>query len=706
MPNLSKNRPQDIISPLSDASMPTLSKNRPQDIISPLSDSALPTLSKRVPQPIISELVNINIDVPKTKENTMNASSDTQNTARVPFFNKIPANQSDNSEFLCQDNQQHNLPEALNPLNSSGMFVNAIETLFNGVDFKLENGNIVNQSGQKITNFFLEIKSETIIYSFSKNEYCENSKYNIRVWIKNKPYDCTVFGEELYSGKWLRKVAGGKALIQPQGNKGNQFNIILCELINANNYPVYKYFITNGWYNLPGLGYCYVYNKGIVGLKQSVYSAANQHNFDYTEEAVGSNFIFNNILRMMTKVCNKSSISIVLMLYSHLGLLTTLFELAEFPIKFIVSLIGVTNSRKTSLALAFTKIFNRSSAPKPDFSFESTNGGIETAFSQYHDSIVVIDDLKPSDSKERQKAMSSKLELIVRAYGDRVAKVRMNDYNPNGKEVYYPVYGCCLITGEYLDAVPSTLARIVNINIEKNDVNNDELRYFQENYNILTTHIYDFISYITVNFASTVMHIKKRMPEVRNNAYKDFDIPRYAESYSTFMVVAEIFLQYAFDRHFFDCDQANSFLAECGAAIRSILTASDFSIVDHNPGIQSLQAISHYMTAGLIRVYYENQSPSNGDEFYAFIEDDFICIKLDTVYKLLIKYLHSLNSYPSVTKSRQLIPHLKSLSVIYTEDNNGKIRHTHKLRKRLTQDRFLFIYKDRMNEILQNENLY
>lgn len=591
-------------------------------------------------------------------------------------------------------------------LQNYGNAIHAAERIFKGTDFYIENGIIHNKSGEKICNFIPSIVSETVYHIKTRKGYDNRSLYKIKLYLNSSTYDVSIWGDEIYDIRWLRRATGGKATIYVGGKKNNFFNELLSDFLNSRSFEVFHYYTINGWHELPYLGYRYLYDKGIIGMINSNTYADQDHKLIYDESLVGNKSTFQGILRMMNNVCNNSSISTVLVLYAHLGVLTTLFDLAEFPIKFIVALIGVTNARKTSLALNLTKLFDRSVSPKPDISFEATAGGIETSFSKYHDAVFVIDDLKPSDSKEKQKEIAKKLEKIVRAYGDRVPTIRMNDFSPNGKDVYYPIWGCCMITGEYLDGVASTLARIVSIHINGLDVNNTELRYFQENYKILSTHMVDFLSYITDNFSSIVDFIKSRAVQIRNDVYNVFDIPRYKESYATFLVCSEIILAYAVNRDFLNDQEAQNYLLIFESAIHKVIAASDGNIVEHNPGIIVLQAIDNYMTSGVIKIYSEGQCPNQSDEYYAYIEDDYLCIKLEVAYRILLKHVRSLNSDPSVTTPKQLLPFLHALDVIRIEVKDGKTRNTHKLRNRNTDIRFLFIKRKKMLELLQNENLY
>lgn len=97
--------------------------------------------------------------------------------------------------------------------------------------------------------------------------------------------------------------------------------------------------------------------------------------------------IFNNAMNMR-KICKNRFASTILLLFTHVSTMTTFFEERGFPINFILGIVGVTNSRKTSLAMEFTKIFSEKKK-MADAEFTATDAGIEKTLSKYKDAPIL-----------------------------------------------------------------------------------------------------------------------------------------------------------------------------------------------------------------------------------------------------------------------------------------------------------------------------
>ncbi|GAA4654476.1 hypothetical protein GCM10023142_16140 [Anaerocolumna aminovalerica] len=79
-------------------------------------------------------------------------------------------------------------------------------------------------------------------------------------------------------------------------------------------------------------------------------------------------------------------------LFIHLGVLTTLYNVAGLPLQFALGLIGETNSRKTSIAMSMTQIFNCNLSHTAEKNFTATKCGIEARLEKYSDVVLLVDD--------------------------------------------------------------------------------------------------------------------------------------------------------------------------------------------------------------------------------------------------------------------------------------------------------------------------
>ena len=115
------------------------------------------------------------------------------------------------------------------------------------------------------------------------------------------------------------------------------------------------------------------------------------------------------------------------------------------------------------------------------------------------------------------------------------------------KKPFYPISGCCILTGEYITGITSSIGRVFTINIGRDDVNNKKLLYFQNNREILPTYAYDFLEWIAYRYEDIKQIICNILPFYRKNI--KFKHSRYCEMYATFITTLEIMLMYACEKY-------------------------------------------------------------------------------------------------------------------------------------------------------------
>lgn len=502
-----------------------------------------------------------------------------------------------------------------------------------------------------------------------------------------------VAGSQLDDLNWIKEISGGAAYFSTIKNARKQVLDLIHSLVDSN-VEEKIVFTENGWTRIGSI-WCYVIDSGIIGLNQTKYSGDANHPFIYDNRNVGKKTTFETTIKMI-EICDDRSITLPLFLFTHLGSLCKLFELANVPLKGVMAIIGTTNSRKTSMALCMTKTFGRENITIPEISFESTEGGIEVESSKHADSVLLIDDFHPTTSKKNFNKLMKTLEFILRRYGDRTIKKRMTDFSPNKTAGCYDVNGVCVITGEDIGGVQSSLTRVLILEVDKFSVKNDVLGYYQNNPLFLNTHMYDFISYVTCNFEKIVSFIKKRVLEWRKE--KTYPISRYSEYYAQLMTCAEILALYASERGFWNHIEANNWKMWCSEILdkmieKNLLSAEreDFAIMI----IQALQvAIDEYGVISLETLNKE-RIPHKiilEDENYFYVKKEYLIELTNLFWSRLGKDLPFSNS-------NQLAIFLEQKNLIQVRDEADGKRRSLALPKR--KQRFLHIKKSRMKELLE-----
>ena len=365
------------------------------------------------------------------------------------LFADIQKDISENTVPCCEDNNQN---YALNESECSKLIASSICNEQNAQPESPEKtkeklNTIVTETTDEWKNFNLQlIEKIEKIYELPDGEE-SRIFYRFNIVIGTKTFEKTVSTDDVSSFKWVQSGSQGIAFIR-RGAKMMDFGEYVSNVIAGSNPSVRIVYAVNGWKKINGIP-AYVYSGGAIGSVVPNVSGNAKYEFEFSAEKVGTEDVFRQSIGMLD-ICQDKKISLPLYLFAHMGTLSTLFDEAGFPIKFVVSVIGKTNSRKTCLALCMTKTLNRKEITKPAVNFNATEAGIEKAIGLHPDAVLVIDDFMPASNKAKQNLLDTKLEKALRIYGDREGIERMTDFSKNPGAGYYPVRGIGVITGEHI----------------------------------------------------------------------------------------------------------------------------------------------------------------------------------------------------------------------------------------------------------------
>lgn len=289
--------------------------------------------------------------------------------------------------------------------------------------------------------------------------------YRFQIQIEYEFFDAVVKTDEVGNIKWLKCATHGKAFVRKSKSEISFDEYVSNVIIKSNVREQTQYF-TNGWKLTKSGTWMYVLGDGCIGNLCPDICGNPKSVFEYDKEKVGSKEVFREALGMLNMSMDKT-LTVPLFIFTHAGVLTRFFEEAGHPIKFLMAVIGETNSRKTSLSLCMTKLFNRKEIQLPEITFNSTEGGIEKKIGLNPDTVLVIDDFMPAQTKAKQRILDTKLEKIVRMYGERKSVERMTDFAKNPNAGYYPIRNIAVITGEQISGVQSSLTRSLILRIAR-----------------------------------------------------------------------------------------------------------------------------------------------------------------------------------------------------------------------------------------------
>ena len=448
-------------------------------------------------------------------------------------------------------------------------------------------------------------------------------------------------------------------------------------------------------------GKVYVYSGGAIGAENCNIRAKEGYELMVDINAKGSREIFHRAWEM-TEICKSNHASLLIYIFFHIALMTTLFEESGYPVNFLMGVIGATGSRKTSLCTTIAKLFNRKSLTV-DAEFTSTTCGIEENLSKYGDALVLIDDYVAGETLQEQNEAKKKLQALVRYCGNRIPKRRMNYNIADEKKPFYPMKGCCLMTGEYITGITSTIGRIFLVNIEKMDVDNFKLSYYQNYYQILSTHTYDFLEWVSQRYDSIVNYIREVLPQYRNE--KIFNYPRYAEMYATFCVTLDIILEYAYEKMFISEVEKNAMLIKSKQITISELKENEKNLFGQDIGTVLISSIWESINSGKLKMQLLSNCNCR-DLNSGFQDEKYIYIQTKELGRLFKDYVNKYGLNVRIDNYSSIAKYLEAKDVLDIKINADGVKE--RVRKlpiqRGNHQRYLWIEKTRLERQYMNLN--
>lgn len=183
-------------------------------------------------------------------------------------------------------------------------------------------------------------------------------------------------------------------------------------------------------------------------------------------------------LALLTSDLAPAEVLYTLTTFAFLSPLNHFLKLAGHEPKFVLFLVGVTGSRKSTLAALFLSFFGHFTGTELPLSFRDTANSILLHTFSLKDVLTCIDDFHPSGRTEEAR-LTATAQSIMRAYGDRTGRGRLRaDSSPMESR---PPQGNAIITAEFPpDIGESGTARYFSLELKDGDVDLHTLSMFQE----------------------------------------------------------------------------------------------------------------------------------------------------------------------------------------------------------------------------------
>lgn len=533
------------------------------------------------------------------------------------------------------------------------------------------------------------------IFDTEKGESMEY-QYDVRVDVfamdgRIHSFNARVESEKIKELTWLKKATMSMATLPRDKEEKNEFYSKVQHCIESTEVPVERIYQRAGWRNVPNLGYQYVYEGGIIGESTGlVHTIPGKFTLDVRSDHLGTAQTFYRAMEM-SNICRNETASTMLLLYVHAAMLSTLYKMAGHPLNFVFGIIGVTNSRKTSMALEVAKIFDRDNM-KADAEFATATAcGIEKSLGIYKDAPVIVDDFKPGVAPAQQSDMDQKLDLLVRYCGDGVEKKRMLDFTSDGNKKFFPIEGGCVLTLEVVTGVMSSLSRMFITEIGMDDVVNERLSFYQEHRWILPTHIFDFLCWVKDRFTDIIEYIRRNVPEIRKK--HSFIVARYADMYAMMMTIASLLSLYAREKRFWNEGNAAAYLEKVSGLLLNDLRLMEERLRQRDKGQIVLDAFSEAIRKSLIIPTMLIRDTDLKD--CVLYEDDcFYYIRIRELNRIVADYCKRYKIQCTIINEDELIGLLERKGILDIQEVGGKRERSRKLPfQNVSKQRYLYMRK-------------
>lgn len=294
-----------------------------------------------------------------------------------------------------------------------------------------------------------------------------------------------------------------------------------------------------GWAKLPN-GW-HVYNTGTQVLGDTgeveVKLSDTLPRLELTDQCteVDDKQLLQSYLRKLSREPN-----ILILLVAHMvrSLLASMFERLGFPLRYILYLVGVQGSGKTTAAndfgLPFTDVTQN--APAPATRALSSKPAVRDFAAEYRDMSALLDDVCTSSSAETRRISTNIAAYTLRFAADRISETISR---PGGGQRKVRCTAGLVITGEFPMQKPSDLTRCVIVEVDH------QMRGKEADDRMVSSATATrFIKYLAEHFDSVSDEIRMALSNFRADAVEEGG-PRQQQHMGELSCSFQLLLEYA-----------------------------------------------------------------------------------------------------------------------------------------------------------------
>ena len=397
-----------------------------------------------------------------------------------------------------------------------------------------------------------------------------------------------------------------------------------------------------------------------------------------------------------------------LFLFAHCAYTNYFFEAAGCPMRTLLFLKGRTNSLKTSTVSAIANIFS-TKLHDCGIRLSSTPASLRDYVMFLRDNVVLVDDFSNSPGADNV-AMERNAEMLIRAVGDGKFSSAIS-WADSKKIKTCHVRSAVILTGEeMLDLAPSSLYRILTLEVEQGTFDGKILRLFEDK-QILREYFALFIKFLTENSSRIISYSKENFSKYNAYYNSNLNVPRFVDFATIMTLQADIILNFA--RW---CGASELFIADYRDRVLNSLL---LILADHQAKSEQQDHVKRFLEAlfqnlntrkGTLIAENEKIFEKNPSLYIGFREDSTrtVWLLFNDVYHLVSDHFHKLNESWTVkgeTIKEELLRRNISLGKLKSagDKTNAYVLRAKKAKIGNSRPRMLVLKLDAVDQIL-NEN--
>jgi|HigsolmetaGSP11D_1036233.scaffolds.fasta_scaffold00512_9 hypothetical protein len=479
--------------------------------------------------------------------------------------------------------------------------------------------------------------------------------------------------------QWTLDNWGIKAVIYPGNSARDKVRYVIQTLgVDAPREQLYGHL---GWRQI-GDKWVYLHAGGAIGDDSVIVDVEDEGLTAYEMPSKVDDVKAAVELSLKTIEIAPKTTTIPLLALIYLAPLCEPLRKAGIEPAFILWLSGTTGSMKSTLAALFLSHYGKFNGKNLPASFKDTANALERKGFFTKDSIMVVDDYHPNASISEANKMRETAERLLRIYGDRTGRGRLNA-DSTAKKTYIPK-GLCLVTGEdHPDGGQSAAARYLGIDLERGDVNKDLLTEIQGKTELLGQAMRHFICSLEID--TLPEKLKETFIRLRTKASKEGQHSRIPEVIAWLQIGYKAALDHAYSVGVITEVQRIDMLLESWDVFLKLAERQGKIVEGETPEQKFVIGLRELLDNNTLTTVEAINGKPLLENFVGWYDKDWYYLLPGTAYNAVTKYYQARGTQLPVTE-KVLWKHLEQAGYIKTEHDGQQIRRT--LRRTFGGERF------------------